>query len=664
MALLDFLTGQNSQPSMPGLLGNVVGSPELFFAGLNMLAGKDAASGAQMGRSLSENFRKQQAVQGIKPLLEKGDFAGAARGLLSTGMFDQGVGLLGAAGNLEKLKQSQEATKAFQGLFGGMDTSAAPAAGGPTGSALPASLNASESGGNWQAQNDAVGSGGAVGHFGRAQFGQARIQDAANAGAIPQGTTPQQFMQSPELQKRAENWHFQDIDNFIRSNGYNNIVGQSINGVPVTIGGMRAVAHLGGTGGLRKFIESGGQYNPSDRNGTSLMDYFTRHRGGGELTPPIQIANPVAPQQPVQVAENEAEVQRLEQEQAARTAQADVPAPGAMPAQGFATPQAPQGGVFLPRVPTQNIMRMLALPGLNDGQRALLTKELEARERRATEERASARPTDETRNFDQFRREEIAAGRPEPTRADYLALKRAQNNVNLPPSEKEYDKQAAKDFAELNRDVAKRGMSANGKIATLNRLETLLTNPNVRTGAGAQTALTLARAAKSLFGIETEGLGPSEAVNAIANGFALELRNPSGGAGMPGALSDKDREFLMSLTPGLERTSEGNKLIIDYMRRLAKRDIEIEGLRRDYIKQNKRLDDGFYEKLADFSEKNPLFPEADRAALAQRAPVPATAPQHAPQPRPMTSGPITATHPSTGQKLMLTPNGTWEPFDG
>ncbi|WP_377840121.1 hypothetical protein [Bosea sp. UC22_33] len=177
-----------------------------------------------------------------------------------------------------------------------------------TGSALPTSLNATESGGNWQAQNDAVGAGGAVGHFGRAQFGQARLQEAANAGAIPQGTTPQMFMKSPELQKAAENWHFGDIDQTIRANGFDKMIGQPINGVPITLGGMRAVAHLGGNRGLQRFIETGGRYNPADRNGTSLMDYFTTH--GGNM----------------------------------RTAQADMPAPGAVPVElatgqaGFAIP--------------------------------------------------------------------------------------------------------------------------------------------------------------------------------------------------------------------------------------------------------------------------------------------------------------------------------------
>lgn len=179
-----------------------------------------------------------------------------------------------------------EATKNLGAAFGeylggqpsvGLGTT--PSSTGSTSSPLSPSLISNESGGNWQAQNNEVGAGGARGHFGRGQFGVARIQEAANAGAIPQGTTPQQFINSPELQQRAEQWHVNDIDQNIRANGFDRLVGQRINGVPITIDGLRAVAHLGGVNGMKKFVETQGGYNPSDANGTSLFDYFSRHGG-------------------------------------------------------------------------------------------------------------------------------------------------------------------------------------------------------------------------------------------------------------------------------------------------------------------------------------------------------------------------------------------------
>mgnify|MGYP000846202098 CR=1 FL=1 len=77
------------------------------------------------------------------------------------------------------------------------------------------------------------------------------------------------------------------------------------------------------------------------------------------------------------------------------------------------------------------------------------------------------------------------------------------------------------------------------------------------------------------------------------------------------------------------------------------------------------------EAFREFRKQSPdlvgqAIKESGRVDDEQRNPPPrgpAPAPQQA-QPRPVTSGQITATHPQTGKKLMLTPNGTWEPFDG
>ncbi len=245
------------------------------FAGIN-------GALARLGQQNELAF-KRQGLADLGKKLQSGDYGGAAQAAFAAGDADAGISIL-KFGQTEKQRLSgEEATRglgaALQGFVGGpvvgAPTASPTISTGPTGSALPVALNASESGGNWQAQNNAVGAGGAVGHFGRAQFGQARLQEAANAGAIPQGTTPDQFMRSPELQKAAENWHFGDIDQFIAKQGLDRWRGQSINGVPITIEGMRNVAHLGGKEGLRKFISSGGQYNPADANGTTLMDYLT-----------------------------------------------------------------------------------------------------------------------------------------------------------------------------------------------------------------------------------------------------------------------------------------------------------------------------------------------------------------------------------------------------
>lgn len=262
-------------------------------------------------RALEEQKRNLLATAA-----QGGDLSKIGLGLIGSGDVAGGAALL-------QLGQKNGDREFDRNLFGGAPTSIgsigkAPAASGvPV--AGPASLIQNESGGNWQAQNNAVGAGGAAGHFGRLQFGQARLQEAQDAGAIPPGTTPQAFMASPELQKQAEAWHFNDIDQSIKQNGYDQLVGKAaIGGIPITVDGLRAVAHLGGKEGMRKFVETGGRYNPADENGTRLSDYFARHVGAGAPTQVAQAPQGVAQPQGVQVAENEADVQRLEAQQAAQ----------------------------------------------------------------------------------------------------------------------------------------------------------------------------------------------------------------------------------------------------------------------------------------------------------------------------------------------------------
>ena len=162
-----------------------------------------------------------------------------------------------------------------------------------SGGALPANgaawakasgLQTNESDNNYGASNDAVGSGGKKGHFGAIQFGQDRLQDAKNAGVIPKDMTPEQFRtSSPEFQDKVADWHFSDIDRQAKNAGLEQYYGKNIGGVTINRDSIRAMAHLGGMGGVRRFIASGGRDNPADANGTRLSDYGTRF--GGQAMP-------------------------------------------------------------------------------------------------------------------------------------------------------------------------------------------------------------------------------------------------------------------------------------------------------------------------------------------------------------------------------------------
>jgi len=132
------------------------------------------------------------------------------------------------------------------------------------------SLGRSESGGRYDVVNR-------EGYTGKYQFGPARLADYMNATG--QKFSMDEFRKNPGLQERVQRWHEGDILDYVAANELDQYIGQVVGGVKVTPQAMLGMAHLGGKSGMRKFLETGGEYNPEDSNGTSLRDYGQRFSG-------------------------------------------------------------------------------------------------------------------------------------------------------------------------------------------------------------------------------------------------------------------------------------------------------------------------------------------------------------------------------------------------
>ena len=113
------------------------------------------------------------------------------------------------------------------------------------------------------------------GFMGAYQFGNARLDDYREATNTK--FTNSEFVDNKELQDKVFEWHQEDIKEFITEKGLNTYIGQKINGVEVTENGLIAVAHLGGNGGMLKFLKTNGRYNPSDGK-TKLSDYLKKFK--------------------------------------------------------------------------------------------------------------------------------------------------------------------------------------------------------------------------------------------------------------------------------------------------------------------------------------------------------------------------------------------------
>jgi hypothetical protein len=85
---------------------------------------------------------------------------------------------------------------------------------------------------------------------------------------FPQVRNLQDFLANPAAQEAVAEVHFADIDDAIARLGP---AAHTFNR-----NGLRAVAHLGGVAGMRRFVQSGGTFDRADSNGTTLSAYYRR----------------------------------------------------------------------------------------------------------------------------------------------------------------------------------------------------------------------------------------------------------------------------------------------------------------------------------------------------------------------------------------------------
>jgi hypothetical protein len=132
-------------------------------------------------------------------------------------------------------------------------------------------LGESESGGRYGIVND-------EGYSGKYQWGPDRLADYNKA--MGTSYSMEEFLANPDVQENAQAWHEDDIMNYVFEKGLDRYLGKTVSGVTMTPEAMIAMGHLGGKSGMRQFIESGGEYNPSDSLGTSLRDYARKFSTG------------------------------------------------------------------------------------------------------------------------------------------------------------------------------------------------------------------------------------------------------------------------------------------------------------------------------------------------------------------------------------------------
>lgn len=107
-----------------------------------------------------------------------------------------------------------------------------------------------------------------------------------------------------------------------------------------------------------------------------------------------------------------------------------------------------------------------------------------------------------------------------------------------------------------------------------------------------------------LFGIAPESVQSKEAAESLSRQLALAYRNPAGGEGMPGSMSDFDVKFLSSIVPSLDMTPNGRKKLLEIHERVARRSQELADAAKEYVIKHGALDAGWEDIKKSIASKN------------------------------------------------------------
>jgi len=229
-------------------------------------------------------------------------------------------------------------------------------------------------------------------------------------------------------------------------------------------------------------------------------------------------------------------------------------------------------------------------------------------------------------------RETIPVG--DPRRSAY-----DQNIAALGRGQKQskYDETTDEADAKLNEEISTNAMKSIADRGTYKTILAAVNNPSVDQGTAASAKLSL-RKALNAFGFDAGDTAPAEMLNALGNQLSLRLRDPSSGAGMPGAMSDADRNFLQSMSIQLGNSPEANRLLAEYFMATQQKNIDMNNLRSDYVQKNGRVDEGFRRELAQYlAENDPTRGVQQRLIEAGKNAPPA--PPVAPEQQPPNAGP-------------------------
>lgn len=178
-------------------------------------------------------------------------------------------------------------------------------------------------------------------------------------------------------------------------------------------------------------------------------------------------------------------------------------------------------------------------------------------------------------------------------------------------------KQWSEDQATRLSEMTEQGDMAVRNIAALDQAETAL--ESFRTGAGGNVRQFIGQVG-TLAGVPEEALGglfaakQSELFESASNTFTSSLVDQ-----LPGQLSNKELDFLTNQAPSLVRTVEGNRTLINILKRGERRKLQRAQAVEDFVSKHQGFvaPDGttVYDRLRQVDKQNPIITDGIRSEI-------------------------------------------------
>jgi hypothetical protein len=195
-------------------------------------------------------------------------------------------------------------------------------------------------------------------------------------------------------------------------------------------------------------------------------------------------------------------------------------------------------------------------------------------------------------------------------------------------AEPAYDARMGTLLADEFKAVQEGAGKASEAKAELMLMKEAIKSPDLYMGTGGEQVQDVKKALATVFGMDLKGVPEGAVVQRVASKIALSMKD-----GLPGPMSDSDRQFLLTLPPGLADHPESARRLVEIG--LAQREwkIQLADAANDYVAKNGRLDQNWYRlkgaidaeaanRIGALSQQLQQQPQAER-----RSPTAGTAPR-------------------------------------